>query len=151
MVRRDGLTIDLFRDYQPKPVVERFSDEQVQAWSMAGRLAKALALTMDESALSRSEIAEQMSTITQSAISKTMLDAYASQAKESHQIPASRLVALVAVTGDARALNVLLEEIELIAIPRKYESLLRRERAREMRAQLEREEQAADAEWRAKK
>lgn len=151
MAKRDAFTVDLFRDYQPTPVVERFADDQVKAWSIAGRLAKAIAITMEESAMSRDEIAQQMSELTKTAISKATLDAYASQAKEQHQIPAARLAALVAVTGDARAVNVLLEEAGLIAIPRKYEALLKRERARELREQLEREERAADAEWRAKR
>lgn len=151
MKKRDAFTVDLFRDYHPAPVVERFADEQVKAWSMAGRLAKAIALTMEESGLSRDEIAAQMTELTKAPITKASLDAYASQAKEGHQISAAKLAALVAVTGDARAVNVLLEDAGLIAIPRKYEALLKRERARELRELLEREERTADAEWRAKR
>ncbi|WP_440410699.1 hypothetical protein [Neorhizobium petrolearium] len=149
MARRDAFTIDLFKDYQPAPVVDRFSDEQVKAWSMAGRLAKAIALTMEESGLTREEIAAQMSEITKSSVSKATLDAYSSQAREQNQIPAVRLAALIAITGDARAFNVLLEEAGLIVVPKKFEALLKRERARELREQLEREEKAADAQWRA--
>lgn len=149
MAKRDAFTVDLFKDYQPQPVVERFADDQVKAWSMAGRLAKAIALTMEESSLSREEIAAQMSEITKSSVSKATLDAYASQAKEQNQITATRLAALVTITGDARPLNVLLEEAGLIVVPKKFEALLKRERARELRALLEREEQAADAQWRA--
>lgn len=149
--RRDTLTIDLFKEYQPTAVVERFDGDEVKAWSLAGRLSKAIALTMEESGMARDEIAAAMSDITKASISKATLDAYASQAKEQNQIPAVRLAALVTVTGDARALNVLLEEAGLIVIPKKYEALLKRERARELREQLEREEWAADAEWRAKR
>ena len=149
MAKRDAFTVDLFKDYQPQPVVERFADDQVKAWSMAGRLAKAIALTMEESSLTREEIAAQMSEITKSNVSKATLDAYASQAKEQNQIPATRLAALVAITGDTRPLNALLEEAGLIVVPKKFEALLKRERARELRLLLEREEQAADAQWRA--
>jgi len=149
MAKRDAFTVDLFKDYQPQQVVERFADDQVKAWSMAGRLAKAIALTMEESGLTREEIAAQMSEITKSNVSKATLDAYASQAKEQNQIPATRLAALVTITNDARPLNVLLEEAGLIVVPKKFEALLKRERARELRALLEREEQAADAQWRA--
>lgn len=151
MRKRDAFTVDLFRDYQPAPVVERFADDQVKAWSVAGRLAKAIALTMEDCPLTRDEIAAQMTEITKSPVTKASLDAYASQAKENHQISAAKLAALVAVTGDARPLNVLLEEAGLIVIPRKYEALLKRERARELRELLEREEKSADAEWRAKR
>ncbi|QND45237.1 hypothetical protein HB780_05635 (plasmid) [Rhizobium lusitanum] len=149
--KRDTFTADLFRDYEPQPVVERFDADEVKAWSLAGRLSKAVALTMEESGMTRDAIASAMSDITKASVSKAMLDAYASQAREQHSIPAIRLAALVAITGDVRALNVLLEEAGMIVIPKKYEALLRRERARELRALLDREEQAADLEWRTKR
>jgi hypothetical protein len=149
MRKRDTFTIDLFHEYQPSTVVDRFEDEQVKAWSLGGRLAKAIALCMEDCGMARDEIAAHMSEITKTTISKTLLDAYASQAKEQNQISAVRLAALVAITGDARPFNVLLEEAGLIVVPKKFEALLKRERARELRQQLEREEQAADAQWRA--
>ena len=151
MRKRDAFTVDLFRDYQPEPVVDRFRDDEVKAWSQAGRLAKAVARCMEESELSRDELATQMSELTKTKVTKVALDAYASQAKEQNQIPAVRLAAMAAITGDTRPLNVLLEEAGLIVIPKKYEELLKRERARELREQLEREERAADAEWRARR
>ncbi|MCW5708711.1 hypothetical protein [Shinella sp.] len=149
--QRDPFTVDLFRDYTPAPVVDRFDDEEVKAWSLAGRLAKAVALTMEESGKSREQLAAELSEITKASVSKAMLDAYASQAREQHSISALRLAALAVATGDARAFNVLLEEAGLIVVPKKYEALLRRERAKEMREMLDREEKAADAEWRAKR
>lgn len=149
--KRDTFTVDLFRDYQPQPVVERFDIDEVKAYSLSGKLSKAVARTMEESGMSRDEIAAAMTDLTKSPISKTTLDAYASQAREQHSISAVRLAALVTVTEDVRALNVLLEEAGFIVIPKKYEALLKRERARELRDQLEREANAADAEWRAKR
>ncbi|MGY5789092.1 hypothetical protein ACXHXM_02175 len=149
--KRDIFTVDLFRDYQPQPVVDRFDVEDVKAYSLSGKLSKAVARTMEESGMSRDELAAAMSEVTKSQISKAMLDAYASQAREQHQISAIRLAALVTVTEDPRALNVLLEEAGLIVIPKKYEALLKRERARELRDQLEKEANAADAEWRARR
>lgn len=147
--KRDPFTVDLFSEFKPGPVVERFDDEQVKAWSLSGRLAKAVALTMEASGKSREEIAAEMTEVTKTNVSKAMLDAYASQAREQHSISALRLAALAIVTGDARAFNTLLEEAGLIVVPKRYEALLRRERARELLERLEREEKAADAEWRA--
>ena len=147
--KRDPFTVDLFSNIKPEPVVDRFDEEDVKAWSVAGRLAKAVALTMEMSGKSREEIASEMTEVTKTNVSKAMLDAYASQAREQHSISALRLAALAIVTGDARAFNTLLEEAGLIVVPRKYEALLRRERARELLEKLEREEKAADAEWRA--
>ncbi|MGO8313465.1 hypothetical protein ACC827_24610 [Rhizobium ruizarguesonis] len=149
--KRDTFTVDLFRDYQPAPVVDRFDHEEVKAYSLAGKLSKAVALTMEESGLTRDELATAVSDVTKSPVSKAMLDAYASQAREQHSISAVRLAALITITEDPRALNVLLEDAGFIVIPKKYEALLKRERARELREQLEREERAADAEWRAKR
>ncbi|MGR9345877.1 hypothetical protein ACU8NW_14835 [Rhizobium leguminosarum] len=149
--KRDTFTVDLFRDYQPAPVVDRFDHEEVKAYSLAGKLSKAVALTMEESGMTRDELATALSDVTKSPVSKAMLDAYASQAREQHSISAVRLAALITITEDPRALNVLLEDAGFIVIPKKYEALLKRERARELREQLEREERAADAEWRAKR
>lgn len=148
--RRDAFTTDLFRDYQPAPVVERFAPEQVQGWSLAARLAKAVSATLKETPVPREEIARAMSEVLADDISKAALDDYASQAREK-SISAVRLAALVEVTGDARALNALLENSGLIVVPQKYEALMRREKAREIKDRAEREEQAADAEWKAKR
>src|SRR5262245_28322056 len=101
--KRDIFTVDLFRDYQPQPVVDRFDVEDVKAYSLSGKLSKAVARTMEESGMSRDELAAAMSEVTKSQISKAMLDAYASQAREQHQISAIRLAALVTVTEDPRA------------------------------------------------
>lgn len=149
--RRDSSTLDLFRDYRPAPVVARFDDEAVHAWNMAGRLSKAVAATLDGAEMTREEVAAAMSEILKDGVSKSTLDAYASQAKEGHTISALRLAALVMVTGDARALNTLLSEAGLIVVPDRYEALLRREQAKELRERAEREEAAAEAEWKARR
>ncbi|PZA12435.1 hypothetical protein DNX69_10680 [Rhodopseudomonas palustris] len=144
--RRDTATIDLFREYEPTPVVRRFEAEEIKAWSAARRLARAIAAALD--GFKRDEVAAEMSEQLGETISKATLDAYASPEKP-HAIPAHRLAALYSATGDERLFNALLNDLGLIAVPTKYEALLKRERAREMKEKLEREEQAADAQWRA--
>jgi hypothetical protein len=150
MKKRDAFTLDLFKDVKPAPVVPRFTDDQVKAWSRARRLSKAIARTLEDAEANRDEIAEAMSDFLEERISKPMLDNYASQEKD-HAISAVRLAALVAVTGDARALNTLLSEVGLIVIEAKYEALLKREKARELREWAEREERSSDAEWKARR
>ena len=145
---RDINTTDLFRDYQPAPVVERFDAGAVHSWSLAGRLSKAVGLTLNEAEQSRADIAKAMSEFLKDDVSKASLDAFASQAKE-HSISALRLAALVFVTGDARALNALLEDAGLIAIPKKYEALIKREMAQEAIERATRDLQAFDAQWKA--
>ncbi|KPF98834.1 hypothetical protein IP86_10975 [Rhodopseudomonas sp. AAP120] len=144
--RRDTATIDLFRDFEPTPVVRRFETEEIKAWSASRRLARAIAAALE--GFNRAEVAAEMSEQLGETISKATLDAYASPEKP-HVIPAHRLAALYSVTGDERLINALLNELGLIAVPAKYEALLKRERAREMKEKLEREEQAADAQWKA--
>lgn len=147
--RKDTSTIDLFREYEPQPVVPRFPEESVRAWTPARRLSRAIAMTLD-GAGPREKIAEELSHQVGERVSKAMLDAYASPEKP-HAISALRLAGLTAITGDARALNALLADVGLIVVDAKYEALLRRERARELREHAEREEQAADAEWKARR
>lgn len=148
--RRDAGTIDLFAEYQPAPVVERYPEESVRAYDLAGRLSKAVARTLEDSGMSRAEVAKAMADILQDDMSKAMLDNYASQAAQ-HVISALRLFALVAVTGDPRAINMLLAPAGMVAVPAKYEALIRREVAREDLNRLQREIDAADAAWRAGK
>ncbi|RWO83976.1 MAG: hypothetical protein EOS18_03780 [Mesorhizobium sp.] len=149
--RRDHPTLDLFRDYQPAPVVERFDAEAVQAWSLAGRLSKAVSLTLNEAKMSRAEIAKAMSEHLKDEVSKATLDAYASQAKEQHSISALRLAALASVTSDVRALNTLLEDAGMIVVPKKFEALIMREMADEAIERATRDRQAFDAQWKAKR
>ncbi len=146
--RRDTSTLDLFRDVEPTQVVRRFDAEEIKAWSAARRLSRAIAAALD--GFKREDIAIGLSEQLGETVSKATLDAYASPEKP-HAIPAHRLAALYAVTGDERLLNALLNEVGLIAVPAKYEALLKRERARELKERAEREEQAADAEWKARR
>jgi len=53
-------------------------------------------------------------------VSKPMLDAYASQAREEHTISAIRLAALAHATGDMRVLHVLIDTLDHAVIPARY-------------------------------
>ncbi len=147
---RDPFTVDLFSALPADPVVERFDARDVQSWSLAGRLSKSVSKALEECGTSRAEVAKAMAEWLKEDVSKATLDAYASQARD-NSISAMRLAALTKVTGDARPLNELLADVGLIVVPAKYEALLRREKARELRERAEREEQAADAEWKARR
>jgi hypothetical protein len=147
---RDEITLDLFRDFEPPEVVARFAPEQVRAETLAGKLSRAVKATLDAFARPRAEVAQGVSEFLGEECSRAMLDKYASQGAE-HTISAARLAALVAVTGDPRPMNALLESIGLIVVPKRYEWLIRRERALELQRLAEKEAAAADAQWRAKR
>ena len=147
--RRDSSTPDLFRDFTPPPVVARYEAERVRAATMSMRLARAVSEALRNCGRSRDVIAHLMSEWLGEPVSAAMLDAYASAARDKHNIPAHRLIALAAVTRDARLINALLADTGLIAVDEKYEALIRREMAKEARERLDREIAAADATWRA--
>lgn len=149
--RRDTDTIDMFRDFTPKSVVARFAPEQVRAAKCSARVALAVAACLKECGRSRDVIAHLMSDYLGETVTGAMLDAYASQAREKHNIPTHRLIALAVVTGDIRLINALLADTSFIAVDGRFEALIRRELAREAVAKLEREATTADAEWRAKR
>lgn len=62
------------------------------------RLAGKVALALKEDVRSRHEIAGAMSALLDDNVTKLMLDAYASEARDTHNISAGRWLALVAVT-----------------------------------------------------
>lgn len=141
--------LDLFRDFTPEPVVARYDPDRVRAATLPMLLARAIAETLKDCGRPRAEIAAAMSEQLGESVSEAMLNKYAAPASESHTIPAHRLIALTAVTGDARILNALLSEAGLIAVPAEYEALIRREVAKEARDKLDREIAASEAEWKA--
>jgi hypothetical protein len=90
--------------------VERYEEERVRAASLRSRIAKAVAETLKAAdGFSREEIAAAMSDWLGEDISKHMLDAYASEAREEHTIPFLRVLALLHVTGDMRLLQLAAE------------------------------------------
>lgn len=148
--RRDASNLDLFRDFDPPPVVERYTPERVRSYKCSGRIAAAVSETLKTCGRPRADIARAMSEYLGERVSEAMLNQYAAPSAEGHNIPAHRLVALAVVTGDARRLaNVLLADTNLIAIDAKYESLINRELADEAIEKLQRRRNAADAQWRA--
>ncbi|MGL5166671.1 MAG: hypothetical protein ACRC9K_12365 [Afipia sp.] len=147
--RRDTITPDLFKDYTPASVVERFSPERVRAVRASARIKRAVAEAIKDSKHGRDVIAHLMSEQLGERVTPDMLDQYTSTANEKNNISAHRLVALFSVTRDVRLINALLEDTDVIAISAKYEPLIRREMAKEAIEKLQREVNASDAQWKA--
>ncbi|QPC44602.1 DNA transposition protein [Kaustia mangrovi] len=103
--RRDRGTLDLLA-WEPPELVHRFDEKRVRSSSMRARIAQAVSETCKESGRTRDEIAEAMSAWLGEDVSRAMLDAYASPAREAHTISYLRLLALVHVTGDIRLLQM---------------------------------------------
>lgn len=75
------------------------------------RYAATVALALKEDERSREEIAGAMSALLAERVSKEMLDAYASEAREGHNISAARFEALIAVTDRFDLLDARMREI----------------------------------------
>src|SRR5258708_6613983 len=108
--RRDVHTPDLFGDFTPPTVVERFLPERIRAASPAARVKRIVSEAIRDFGRSRGEIAKAMTDYLGESVTPAMLDQYTSTANEGHNIPAYRLAALLAVTGDVRIANALLAD-----------------------------------------
>lgn len=113
--------------WKPPEAVTRFDQQRVRAASLGATIKRAVAEALreaDATGFGREAIALGMSDFLGERVSKAMLDAYASQAREEHVISLVRFVALIAVTRDARLLQVLAEPGGLAVIDRKYVPLI---------------------------
>ena len=142
---RDDRTMNLL-DWEAPVVVQRFAPERVRAVSLAARIAHGVSETLKDCERSREEIAVDMGAFLGVDFSVNMLNAYASEAREDHQISLLRLLALIHVTRDARLLQMIAEEIGYFVAEDRYLPWVevgmdadKREQARELAARTERE------------
>lgn len=105
---RDPRTLSLF-DWEPPQLVKRFEDVRVRAASLRQKLSMGVAETLKGADIDRDQIAAEMSEWLGEEVSKNLLDAYASQAREDHSISLLRLLALIHATGDLRILQMMAE------------------------------------------
>ncbi len=103
--RNDHNTGDLL-SWEPPEVVKRYDERRIKTATMRARIAHAVSETLTDSDKSREIIAEEMGAFLGGEVSKNMLDAYASEAREDHTISFVRLLALIHVTNDVRPLQV---------------------------------------------
>lgn len=146
MTRRDHRQDDLF-EWQPPAVVDRYDDRHLGGASLANRIAGCVARTLTESKLSRDDIAAQMSTVLGGEVSKGMLDAYASMAKEDHIINVVRSIALMKVTGDTRLLQLMADQVGMVVIEARFEHAVRAEIYNAKIEELEAERKASRRKW----
>ncbi|MDG3444503.1 DNA transposition protein [Nitrospirillum amazonense] len=109
---RDRATLDMFTDWQPPVLVQRFQEIQVRAATLQRRVSLAVAETLKAAAREgedrRAEIAARMSDWLGETVTPNMLDKYASQEAD-HNITVVRLLGLIHATGDVRLLQLMAE------------------------------------------
>jgi len=139
--RGDHQTADLLA-WTPKEPEKRFDEDAIKAHSMAAKIARAISAALNDSPMDRPEIADRMGHYLGSDISVNVLNAYASQAREDHNISALRFMALVYATQDWRLLQVLSDPFPVSVVDNRYVDVIRMAQIREKREQMEREEKA---------
>ena len=142
---RDSRTLDLFA-WQPTPPVIRHAEE-IRAASLGARVSKAVSLAMKESSRTRDEIAEAMGAYLGRPVSKAMLDAWASESRDSHNISTVNLVALIQATGDHRLLGMLADLFGLAVIPERYVGAVEEALANDKIRELEERAKLARRRW----
>jgi hypothetical protein len=107
-------------DWQPAKVVRRFAADLIRAASLGAKLCRGLKQSLRECGMTRSQVAERMSAYLGETITEPMLNSYVSEAMDAHVVNTVRFVGFLAVTGDPRPLNALLEDLGLVVIERRY-------------------------------
>lgn len=120
---RNGEQLDLLA-WSPPVTVVSFDPKLVRASSYSGRLSRAISVSLESCGQSRAEIAERMGAALGRPISLNVLNAYASVARDTHEISVSRFNALVAATGDQRLLEFVAADHGWAVIDRRYLPLI---------------------------
>lgn len=151
MPKRDRVTPDLFKDWQPPQVAVDLTGPRPQGGSLRSRISRAVSQALSDCDIPRDQVARGMSDYLGEDVSKNMLDAYASQAREGHTITLERFIALIEVTGQTGLLGFVAEGFGLVVVPAKYSSLIELHFIDEQMATLEARRAATAASWRAKR
>jgi hypothetical protein len=145
MTRRPPTTSQLELDWQAPQPVTKFEERVVRAASVSGRMCRAMAAALHDTAQAgrpRKEIAQAMSDYLHETVSVPMLDAYVSEARETHTINLPRFVALVHATQDRRLLETVAEMFGWSVVPAKFVPLIKLAALREQEDALKRERMA---------
>ena len=141
--RRDAHTMELLNWQPPEPAV-RFDEREVWGATLGARVCRAMALALAECEADRDEIALRMSEYLGVKVPKAMLDAYVSEARDTHTINIVRFAALVHATKDWRLLSLLPELFGFAVVDERYVSVIRATQMRERADELESMAKAED-------
>lgn len=131
--RRDTTTADLL-DWQPPEPAVRY-EEPPRGATLGARVCRAMAMALE--GLDREAVAREMGEYLGRSVSKPMLDAYVSEARETHTISIVRFAALVHATRDWRLLSLLPELFGFAVVDERYVALIRATQMREKAEELE--------------
>lgn len=146
--KRDSQTGDLF-EWQPPRVAVGFDKDQLPGNRIASRISRAVALALRDCGKTRAEVAALMSAELGYPVSEATLDAYASEAKETHKISLERFVALIMATGCNDLLGFVAAFFDHVVVPERFASLIELHLIEEHERDILRRKQALEARWKA--
>lgn len=129
--RADTKTLDLFGSQPKTPKLPAYPHEAIRAATLGGVVSRAVSTTLldvrdrEDNPKDREEIAAIMTAYLGEDVPLSMLNGYASQAREAHNIPVIRAMALMHATGDYRLLVLMAQEFNLAVVPKRYENAVR--------------------------
>lgn len=136
--------MNLFTDWTPPKVALNMAPFVTGGLlPLACRIARNISEALERCTKGRHLVADEMS------ISKAMLDNYASEAKDGHNITLERFIRLVKATGETGLLDLLAAEFDLAIIPRKYLKVIEYYHIRDHRIWAETRERMLSKELRA--
>jgi hypothetical protein len=145
--RRDNQTLDLL-NWQPPAVVKAFPPEKIRAASLRALISKATALALKESGRERREVVQIMGEWLGEACTETMLNAFASEARENHVPSLVRFLGIAHATGDAqRMLQALADQFDLAVIPARYVPAIEDAMITDRLEELKQRQQLKRREW----
>ncbi|HBT44345.1 MAG TPA: DNA transposition protein [Rhodospirillaceae bacterium] len=139
--RSDNRTLNLL-DWQPPRPIPAYPEEKVRAATIGARISKAVSLSLSEAKdggtkLEREDIARRMADYLGEDVSSNMLNAYASESRDAHNISVIRAVAMMIATGDYRLFNLMAEHLGLTVIDKKYETVVEEAQTAELIEELQ--------------
>jgi hypothetical protein len=107
-------------DWTPPQPVARFDERSIRARGVSASMSRAVAASLRECDAPRDVVARRMSEFLGQTVSRHMLDAYASQARDEHVISLPRFIALLHATGDRRLLQAVADLFGWAVIEARY-------------------------------
>lgn len=127
MPRRDDRTIDLL-SWEPPAVAVGYGADVAGRGALDNRIARlisrALRDAQDERGVSREEVAHLMTLELHRAVTKDMLDKWASEASTTHRIQLDAFVALVKVLEADELLGFIPEQLGFVVVPKRYADII---------------------------
>lgn len=144
---KDSLTLDLL-SWEPPPVAVGYAAHETRGGSLDATIARAVALALKSCGKTREAVASAMAEQLGRRVTKAMLDAWCSLAREENRIPLDAFAALVGATEQFDLLALIPGMFGFAVVPEKYTAIIELHLVEEKRAELDRRAAALSARMR---